>query len=398
LEGLGLLRERRRLFISYRRVEASGVAAQLYEALDAAGFDVFLDTHGILRPGEPFQEVLWHRLADTDVALLLDTPGFLASRWTEEELARANVSNIQILQVLWPGQTEASAAAFSSLYPLSMGDFQSACFLGPQLVCKTPVSERWSTKWRPCEREQSGTAFLSCARIHVGGKKGGPDRPIHTRSNPRCLCAVGHHSAGSARCRSSGCRTLRNPGEDQVARRGNGADVFACSHRLVRPDRHSHPVDCPLELAERKYRLRAQREPDRRANLVGHFDPVGGPMSNGVDVRLFLSASVPLPSRNSAYFASADTVAIRDTIRAISMVVVERRAQLVFGGHPAITPMIRLQLTRAGLSVGAHVVVYQSRFFEQSFPSDNAAFERVELVEAVRNDRQASLSECASPC
>jgi hypothetical protein len=131
LEGLGLLRERRRLFISYRRVEASGVAAQLYEALDAAGFDVFLDTHGILRPGEPFQEVLWHRLADTDVALLLDTPGFLASRWTEEELARANVSNIQILQVLWPGQTEASAAAFSSLYPLSMGDFQSACFLGP---------------------------------------------------------------------------------------------------------------------------------------------------------------------------------------------------------------------------------------------------------------------------
>jgi hypothetical protein len=42
LEGFGLLRERRRLFISYRRVETSGVAAQLYEALDASGFDVFL--------------------------------------------------------------------------------------------------------------------------------------------------------------------------------------------------------------------------------------------------------------------------------------------------------------------------------------------------------------------
>lgn len=54
LEGFGLLRERRRLFISYRRVETSGVAGQLYEALDAAGFDVFLDTHGTLRPGEPF--------------------------------------------------------------------------------------------------------------------------------------------------------------------------------------------------------------------------------------------------------------------------------------------------------------------------------------------------------
>jgi len=131
LEGFGLLREKRRLFISYRRVETSGVAAQLYEALDASGFDVFLDTHGVLRPGEPFQDILWHRLADTDVALLLDSPGFLASRWTDEELARANASNIQILQMLWPGQTEAAAAAFSTFYPLESQDFQQTQTLGP---------------------------------------------------------------------------------------------------------------------------------------------------------------------------------------------------------------------------------------------------------------------------
>ena len=131
LEGFGLLRERRRLFISYRRVETSGVAAQLYEALDASGFDVFLDNHGALRPGEPFQEVLWHRLADTDVALLLDSPGFIASRWTEEELARANASNIQILQMLWPGQAEPAAAAFSTFYPLEPQDFEQTETLGP---------------------------------------------------------------------------------------------------------------------------------------------------------------------------------------------------------------------------------------------------------------------------
>jgi TIR domain len=131
LEGFGLLRERRRLFISYRRVETSGVAAQLYEALDAGGFDVFLDTHGVLLPGEPFQDILWHRLADTDVALVLDSPGFLASRWTEEELARANTSNIQILQVLWPNQMEGATAAFSIFHPLSLGDFNGAETLGP---------------------------------------------------------------------------------------------------------------------------------------------------------------------------------------------------------------------------------------------------------------------------
>jgi hypothetical protein len=131
LEGFGLLRERRRLFISYRRTETSGIAAQLYEALDVAGFDVFLDTHGVISPGEPFQEILWHRLADTDVAILLDSPGFLASRWTEEELARANTSNIQILQLLWPGQTEGATAAFSSFHPLTTGEFVGTGTLGP---------------------------------------------------------------------------------------------------------------------------------------------------------------------------------------------------------------------------------------------------------------------------
>ena len=131
LEGFGLLRERRRLFISYRRFETSGVAAQLYEALDASGFDVFLDNHGVLRPGEPFQDILWHRLADTDVALLLDSPDFLSSRWTEEELARANAANIQILQLLWPGQTEAAAAAFSTFHPLEPQDFEGTETLGP---------------------------------------------------------------------------------------------------------------------------------------------------------------------------------------------------------------------------------------------------------------------------
>jgi hypothetical protein len=131
LEGFGLLRDKRRLFISYRRVETSSVAAQLYEALDAAGFDVFLDTHGVLRPGEPFQDILWHRLADTDVAVLLDSPGFLASRWTEEELARANNSNIQILQLLWPGQTEGATAAFSTFYPLTPDEFAGPETLGP---------------------------------------------------------------------------------------------------------------------------------------------------------------------------------------------------------------------------------------------------------------------------
>ena len=106
---------------------------------------------------------------------------------------------------------------------------------------------------------------------------------------------------------------------------------------------------------------------------------------------IFLSASVPLPSRNAAYFATADVIAIRDAVRALITVIMEQGARLVFGGHPAITPMIRLQIQQSGQPVGNTVIMYQSRFFERSFPDDNQFFERVILVDAVEGNRESSL-------
>lgn len=129
LETFGLLRQSRRLFISYRRAETRAIAIQLYELLDGQAFDVFLDTQGV-RPGERFQEILWHRLVDTDVVVLLDSPGFLVSRWTAEELARANSTNIQILQLVWPENTLEAVAAFSRPMLLQATDFTDEAHLG----------------------------------------------------------------------------------------------------------------------------------------------------------------------------------------------------------------------------------------------------------------------------
>lgn len=129
LENFQLLRPERRLFISYRRIEAQSIAIQLYEKLDAAGFDVFLDTRGV-PPAVDFQGVLWHRLVDSDVVVLLDTPKFRESRWTREELARANATNIQILHLLWPGASPDATSAFSEFYPLDASYFQAVNQIG----------------------------------------------------------------------------------------------------------------------------------------------------------------------------------------------------------------------------------------------------------------------------
>ncbi|MCX5512845.1 toll/interleukin-1 receptor domain-containing protein [Kaistia algarum] len=101
LECVGLLRRQRRVFVSYRRVESRAAALQLHDLLNARGFDVFLDTHDI-RPGDPFQDVLWHRLVDSDVMVMLDTPGYFDSRWTRQEIGRARAKDIQVLRVIWP--------------------------------------------------------------------------------------------------------------------------------------------------------------------------------------------------------------------------------------------------------------------------------------------------------
>lgn len=101
LECVGLLRRQRRVFVSYRRTESREAALQMHDLLTSKGFDVFLDTHDI-RPGDPFQDVLWHRLCDSDVLVMLDTPTYFESRWTREEIGRARAKEIHVLRVVWP--------------------------------------------------------------------------------------------------------------------------------------------------------------------------------------------------------------------------------------------------------------------------------------------------------
>lgn len=121
LECAGLLPRQRRVFLSYRREEARQAALQLFDAFSARLFDVFLDTHGIA-PGEDFQSVLWHRLCDSDVLVMLDTPTYFENRWTSAEFGRALAKGISILRVGWPGCTPSPRIGTASRVDLLAGD------------------------------------------------------------------------------------------------------------------------------------------------------------------------------------------------------------------------------------------------------------------------------------
>ncbi len=105
---------------------------------------------------------------------------------------------------------------------------------------------------------------------------------------------------------------------------------------------------------------------------------------------VFLSASVPDPKRGPQYAATADSVAIASAISALIHVTLGRRI-LVWGGHPAITPMIWLMAEDFGVDYESWVHLYQSKHFSDQFPEDNERFENVTFTEKIGNDRNKSL-------
>lgn len=171
LESFGKLRNTRKVFVSYKRSESTSVAIQLYEALERHNFDVFLDTHSI-KQGEPFQDELWHRMSDCDVILLLNTPGFMESRWCKEEIAEASVKQIGVIQLIWPHHKLERMAEVCFPNQLTSGNFVDEVYSDKntskltEAVVQEIVSQVESVRARNFAARQDNliTEFLNAAR------------------------------------------------------------------------------------------------------------------------------------------------------------------------------------------------------------------------------------------
>jgi hypothetical protein len=95
---------------------------------------------------------------------------------------------------------------------------------------------------------------------------------------------------------------------------------------------------------------------------------------------IFLSASIPFKERDPKYFDTADVIAIRDSVIALTSVVLPEH-RLIWGGHPSITPIIYYVMEKLNLTIQEHVILYQSRYFEHLFPEDNNRFQNVILTD-----------------
>lgn len=106
---------------------------------------------------------------------------------------------------------------------------------------------------------------------------------------------------------------------------------------------------------------------------------------------IFLSTGVPTLDRPAKYYDTADVIAIRDSVIALASTVLANMGfHLIWGGQPAITPLIALVLERYELKMANRVTLYQSFEFEKYFPKENENVGTIVYTEKKEN-RDTSL-------
>lgn len=116
---------------------------------------------------------------------------------------------------------------------------------------------------------------------------------------------------------------------------------------------------------------------------------------------IFLSASIPEKSRDSKYWETCDIISIRDCVISLVQVCIKRNIRIVWGGHPAITPLVYCAIENlcsqedksskyVKQSIQKFVHIFQSNFFSKKFPQDNNKFENITVIPA-GEDAKSSL-------
>lgn len=90
---------------------------------------------------------------------------------------------------------------------------------------------------------------------------------------------------------------------------------------------------------------------------------------------IFLSASVPVIGRGT-FHESADPFLIQCAVREL-FISIARKHIVVWGGHPSITPMVWSICEDLGVDYSKSVILYQSLFYKDRFPEENAKFSNV---------------------
>lgn len=378
LEKLGIIRNTKNVFISYKREDTSNLANEIWKKLVVEGYTVFLDKKRI-DIGVDFMDRIRYAIADADVFVLLDSPGYFSSVYTKKEMYAACLSRVPIVMLTQEKAEKAEKYDFVYQYLKSndtVSDEEFLCLI---------------KRIREIQ-EQTHIYRLSKIRTKFNGFEGNKEIQLSNLYIPnkgdKEICSI-HAIYGIPKTTD-----LEAIQKDEL---NPNVKVAAIYDDLCLPKscyEHVEWLNNEMRGIELVKMSNMQEEIEQK--LLGHKKEKN---KNSSRPCVFLSASVP-----NVDDGNYDYLIIHDIVVTLTYEVIKRGGTLVFGGHPTITPIIQNVMEIMGYDsqsgIYPDVRLYQSRYFKEEYQLEVKLFPegllheteiRGENIESGENSKMASL-------
>lgn len=378
LEKLGIIRNTKNVFISYKREDTSKLANKIWKRLVIEGYTVFLDKKKI-DIGVDFMDRIRYAIADADVFILLDSPGYFSSVYTKKEMYAACLSRVPIIMLTKKNAKKAEKYDFIYQYLKSnskVSDAEYLCLIEKIREIQERTHVYRLSKLRTKFNRFEGNKEILLSNLYIpnkGDKEICSIRAIYGIPKTTDLEAIQ--------------RDEFNP----------NVKVAAIYDDLCLPKScYEHVEWLNNEMRGIELIKMSNMQEEIEQKLLGYKKEKS---KNSYKPCVFLSASVP-----NVGDGNYDYLRIHDIVVTLTYEIIKRGGTLVFGGHPTITPIIQNVMEIMGFDrqsgIYPDIRLYQSKYFKEEYPLEVKLFPekllqeteiRGENIESGENSKLASL-------
>lgn len=378
LEKLGIIRNTKNVFISYKREDTSKLANKIWKRLVIEGYTVFLDKKKI-DIGVDFMDRIRYAIADADVFILLDSPGYFSSVYTKKEMYAACLSRVPIIMLTKKNAKKAEKYDFIYQYLKSnskVSDAEYLCLIEKIREIQERTHVYRLSKLRTKFNRFEGNKEILLSNLYIpnkGDKEICSIRAIYGIPKTTDLEAIQ--------------RDEFNP----------NVKVAAIYDDLCLPKScYEHVEWLNNEMRGIELIKMSNMQEEIEQKLLGYEKEKS---KNSYKPCVFLSASVP-----NVGDGNYDYLRIHDIVVTLTYEIIKRGGTLVFGGHPTITPIIQNVMEIMGFDrqsgIYPDIRLYQCKYFKEEYPLEVKLFPekllqeteiRGENIETREKSKQESL-------
>lgn len=347
---IGVIHQRKRVFISYKRGESDELALYLYKTLasEEYDFEVFLDTRKI-DVGAIFMNEIRVSIAESDVFLLLFSSKYMKSPYTTKEFFAALSSHTGVIVIHKEDQKENIPQGFETI---SYNEIHRS--LLQSLLDKIELVRG---KFIVNKKERINQALKQL---------GVEPQTLWTYGDDNIYCPIyGVPSSFDIYNRQRTVNRLHK--ESSTVEKSNSFTILY-DHWILPSDYNKH---IRWIIQNKSINTMTIKEVNKN-NIT----------SNSPCPVVFLSASLASDERSDQK-VDYDYAKVHEIVFTIVEEVINRNGILVFGGHPTITPMIANMISLHKEETGEYpkIYLYQSKYFKDNYPIEVKEFPSKNLEE-----------------